>query len=82
MGRVPVRQNCEEPDRMIQSISRYHRKAGNPLNNEVKNLQINREVYFYSQSDATAQKTVNYAKKSESKSSTFNICRRHRQKAQ
>lgn len=30
---------------MIQSISRYHRKAGNPLNNdsEVKNLQINRE---------------------------------------
>lgn len=27
---------------MIQSISRYHRKAGNPLNN-VKNLQINRE---------------------------------------
>lgn len=43
MGRVPVRQNCEEPDRMIQSISRYHRKAGNPLNNEVKNLQINRE---------------------------------------
>lgn len=28
---------------MIQSIFRYHRKAGNPLNNEVKNLQINRE---------------------------------------
>lgn len=28
---------------MIQSIPRYHRKAGNPLNNEVKNLQINRE---------------------------------------
>lgn len=43
MGRVPVRRNCEEPDRMIQSISRYHRKAGNPLNNEVKNPQINRE---------------------------------------
>lgn len=28
---------------MIQSMSRYYRKAGNPLNNEVKNLQINRE---------------------------------------
>lgn len=73
---------------MIQSISRYHRKAGNPLNNEVKKpsnqqrANKTRQFYFYSQSDATAQKTVNYARNSESKSSTFNICRRRRQSSE